>query len=72
MKKLLFLFTITLLFSCNNDKNQKVEQSTNTEEKAEFKKGLETYINPLDIDLLTWFIILVEINRIVLVQILPL
>ncbi|NRD18630.1 family 43 glycosylhydrolase [Winogradskyella eckloniae] len=50
MKKLLFLFTITLLFSCNNDKKQTIDQSLNAEEKAALKKGFETYINPLDID----------------------
>ncbi|WP_040279548.1 family 43 glycosylhydrolase [Psychroserpens damuponensis] len=50
MKKILCLFIITLLFSCNIDKNEITEQSSNTEEKALQKKGFETYINPLDID----------------------
>ncbi|MBF8148594.1 family 43 glycosylhydrolase [Winogradskyella sp. F6397] len=50
MKKLLFLFTIAFLFSCNTDKNQKLEHLSNAKDKAEIKKGYDTYINPLDID----------------------
>ena len=50
MKKILFFVTIALLFSCNNNKNQNSEQVSNPKEKAELKKGFDTYINPLDID----------------------
>ncbi|WP_179347984.1 family 43 glycosylhydrolase [Winogradskyella pacifica] len=50
MKNILFLFTIAFLFSCNNDKSQRSEELSNTKEKSELIKGLDTYINPLDID----------------------
>ncbi|WP_179318121.1 family 43 glycosylhydrolase [Winogradskyella helgolandensis] len=50
MKKLLYLFTIAFLFTCNTEKNQNSEESSNAKNKAEIKKGYDTYINPLDID----------------------
>ena len=50
MKKILFLVTIIVFFSCNTDKNQNLELASTSEEKTELKKGFETYINPLDID----------------------
>jgi len=50
MKRLLFLVAITFLFSCNNKKNQNLEQFSSAELKTEIKKGFETYINPLDLD----------------------
>ncbi|WP_179333505.1 family 43 glycosylhydrolase [Winogradskyella costae] len=50
MKNILFLFLIVFLFSCDNEKSQHSEQISNTQEKAELIKGLDTYINPLDID----------------------
>jgi len=50
MKKILFLLTIAFFVSCKSDNNQSQDKHSNSTEKADIKKGYQTYINPLDID----------------------